>query len=75
MIYKTLFNLSNLSNGEICRRLEIGHTARIQYERATKFNINQYVDFGKKLGLADAQLTGLVVERIKELLKNYNDGR
>jgi len=69
MIYLQLFKKSKLSNGEICRCLDLNHTARIQYERATKFNINQYVDFGKKLGLTDAQLTELVVERIKELLK------
>jgi len=68
MIYKELFNESDLSNGEICRRLEICHTERIQYEKATKFKIEQYVDFGKKLGLTDAQLTDLVVERIKGLL-------
>jgi hypothetical protein len=69
MIYQQLFKKSGLSNTEICNRLELSHTQRIQYERATKFNIEQYVTFGKKLGLTDKDLTELVIERINELLK------
>lgn len=69
MIYLQLFQKSNLSNTEICKRLELTHTARIQYERATKLDINKYVSFGKKLGLSDKDLTDLVIERINELLK------
>lgn len=69
MIYQQLFKQSGLSNTEICNRLEFSHTQRLQYQRATKFNIEQYVAFGKKLGLTDKDLTELVIERIKDLLK------
>lgn len=68
-MYKKLFQLSNLSNGEICRRLNIDHNQRKQYERGTKIDFIKFVVFGKKLNVTEAQMTKLVVDGIIELCR------
>ena len=68
-MYKKLFQISNLSNGEICRRLSIDHNQRKQYQISTKIDFSKFVMFGKKLGVTEVQMTRLVVDGILELCK------
>jgi hypothetical protein len=64
-MYKKLFELSRLSNHEICKALDMGHTSRIQYEKAEKISVETFVNFSRKLGIADKDTVLLVVKEMK----------
>jgi len=72
MLYKKLFQLSTLSNHEICKRLGITHTFRQRFEaKGTKIDLDTFVKFSKLLGLTDKQTTDLVISEISKLCKKY----
>lgn len=61
-MYKKVFELSGLSNTDICKRLEIGHTQRIQFEKSKSYKIDNLVLFTKKLGLNPKEVAQLIYD-------------
>jgi hypothetical protein len=68
-MYKKLFKASGLDNHPLCTALGINHKQRQQFQQTKKVDFERFVTFGKKLNFTDAQLTEMVVEGIREILK------
>jgi hypothetical protein len=67
-MYKKLFKLSGFSNTQIVKKLNIGHTQRIQFERSKTIDIDKFILFAKQLELDEIELSNMVVE---EIIKRY----
>jgi len=73
-MYKKLFTLSNLSNHEICKRLDITHTVRQRFEsKGKKIDLETFVRFSRALGVSDKDATELVTNEISKLWKQYGN--
>jgi len=69
-MYRKLFQLSTLSNHEICKRLDISHTVRQRFEaKGTKIDLDTFTLFSKQLGVSQKDATELVISEIRELWK------
>lgn len=69
MIYSKLFKASGLDPHPLCKKLNISHSQRKQFQQTKKVDLERLVTFGKKLGFSNIQMTEIVVEAIWELLK------
>jgi hypothetical protein len=68
-MYEKLFKASGLDNHPLCTALGINHKQRQQFQQTKKVDFERFVTFGRKLNFTDAQLTEMVVEGIREVLK------
>ena len=68
-MYEKLFKASGLDNHPLCTALGINHKQRQQFQQTKKVDFERFVTFGRKLGFDDKQLTEMVVEGIREVLK------
>jgi len=68
-MYKKLFQLSNLSNQQICNRLGFDHTRRKHYENARLIDVEKFILFSKLLGVCESDVIELVVSEIREIHK------
>jgi hypothetical protein len=68
-MYKKLFELSGKDKAEIARILNVSYQQIKQYQKSKNIDVDRFVSFGKLLGFDEKQLTNIVVDEIREVVR------
>jgi hypothetical protein len=69
MIYKKLFEKSDLRPTEINNRLGLFNEQRLRFERSKKIELSKLVEFANALNVSKKELTDIVFEELSNMYK------